>query len=136
MKKIKFTAKQINQFKKMGVVAIYLFGSQAKGYTHPLSDIDIGVIFSNPKKYEDKTMKPYLKLYDTFTDIFPKAKHIDIVLLQYTPISLQFQATQEGIVLYESDKNKRFQYQEYVLKRYLDLKHFYNLRYKAILERI
>ena len=133
--KIKFSQKQINQFKKMGVETVYLFGSQAQGFTHPLSDVDIGVVFENPEKYKNKTMEPYLKLDDIFSDVFPK-KQIDVVFLQFTPLSLQFNATRDGKVLYEKDEKKRFCYQEDVLKRYLDIKYFYDLRYKAILERM
>ena len=133
--KIKFSQKQINQFKKMGVETVYLFGSQAQGFTHPLSDVDIGVVFENPEKYKNKTMEPYLKLDDIFSDIFPK-KQIDVVFLQFTPLSLQFNATRGGKVLYEKNEEKRFCYQEDILKRYLDAKYFYDLRYKAILERM
>lgn len=134
--KIKFSNKQLNQFKKMGVETVYLFGSQAQGFTHPLSDVDLGVVFSEPEKYKDKTMDPYLKLDDIFSDVFPKAKQIDVVFLQFTPLSLQFNATRDGKVLYEKDKEKRFCYQEDILKRYLDVKYFYDLSDKYFLERI
>ena len=133
--KIKFSQKQINQFKKMGVETVYLFGSQAQGFTHPLSDVDIGVVFENPEKYKNKTMESYLKLDDIFSDIFPK-KQIDVVFLQFTPLSLQFNATQNSKVLYEKNEEKRFCYQEDVLKRYLDIRYFYDLSDKYFLERI
>ena len=53
--KIEFSQKQIDQFKKMGVETVYLFGSQAQGFTHPLSDVDVGVVFEEPEKYKNKT---------------------------------------------------------------------------------
>lgn len=136
LSKVKFSQEQLNRFEKIGVETVYVFGSQAQGFTHPLSDVDIGVVLSDPKKYEHKTMEPYLELYDIFTDVFQKAKAVDIVLLQYTPIKLQFNATTDGKVIYEKDKEKRFNYQENIIKQYCDLKYFYDMRYKAIMDRI
>lgn len=145
--KIKFSKKQISDFKELGIQTIYLFGSYAQGkYIHPLSDVDIGVVFENLEKYKNDTMKPYSKLYDIFVDVLPKsylrrrfelkAHEFDIVFLQFAPISLQFEAIKDSKVLYEKDREKRLDYEEYVVKRYCDLEYFYNMRRKAILERI
>lgn len=146
MKKIKFTKKQINTFKKLGIETIYLFGSHAHGKTHPMSDVDIGVIFSRPEKYKDNTMDAYLKLYHIFTDVLPRsylrkrfkmrAHEFDLVFLQFAPISLQFDAIKNAKILYEKDQEKRFNYQEYVIKRNADFEYYYNLRQQAILQRI
>jgi predicted nucleotidyltransferase len=146
MRIMKFSQKQLNQFKKMGILVIYLFGSQAQGKTHKLSDVDIGIVFEKPERYKDKTLDVYLKLYDIFTEVLPKdylkrrfqlkEHEFDIVFLQFSPISLQFDAIKEGKVLYEKDKEKRLNYEEYVTKRYCDLKYFYDIHYQAILERI
>jgi predicted nucleotidyltransferase len=146
MRKMKFSKKQLNQFKKMGIETIYLFGSRVQGYIHPLSDFDFGIVFSNPEKCKEKKLDIYSKLYEIFTEILPKkylrqrfklGEHeFDIVFLQFAPISLQFSAIKEGKVLYESNKEKRFQYEEYVMKRNADLEYFYNLSFKALLERI
>lgn len=146
MAKIRFSQKQINQFEKMGIEIIYLFGSRAKGKVSPLSDFDIGIVFEKPEKYKDKTMNVYLKLYNIFTEVLPKdylsqrfkmkEHEFDIVFLQFSPISLQFEAIKNGKVLYEKDEEKRFQYEEYVLKRHADLKFFYDLSFKTLLERL
>lgn len=146
MIRIQFSPKHINQFRKLGIETIYLFGSQAQGRTGPLSDFDIGVVFEKPEKYRDKAMKPYLELYKIFTEVLPKEylrrrfkmrKHeFDIVFLQFAPMRLQLEAAQNGKILYEKNLEKRLSYEEYVLKRNCDLKYFYDLRYQAILERI
>ena len=144
--KIEFSQKQLNQFKKIGIETIYLFGSQAQGFAGPLSDVDIGVVLEKPEKYKDKTMDIYLKLYSIFVSVLPKKylKHrfemreheFDIVFLQFAPISLQFSAIRDGKVLYEKDKEKRLQYEEYIIKRNADLNYFYDLSFKALLERM
>ena len=144
--KIKFSQKHKNQFKKLGILCIYLFGSQAQEKTHPLSDIDIGVVFEEPQKYKGKTLDIYSKLYDIITDVLPKSylrrrfklreHEFDLVFLQFAPLSFQFSAIKDGKVLYEKDRKKRLDYEEYVMKRNCDLEYFFNLHYKAILERI
>lgn len=136
IEKVKFNIRQKARFKKLGVDAIYLFGSYAQGLETPISDIDIGIVFSHPEKYKSNTMPAYLALYDIFTDIFPKIKQVDIVFLQLVSLKLQYEAAIQGKALYESSLAKRFNYQEEVIKKYADLKYFYNIRYKAILERV
>lgn len=144
--RIKFSKKHTNQFKKLGIEVIYLFGSHAQKLNTPLSDVDIGVVFSKPEKYRDNTLDIYCKLYEIFTEVLPKdyLRHrfkireheFDIVFLQFAPISLQFNAIKNSKVLYERDKEKRFQYEEYVMKQRCDLEYFYDLSYKCLLERI
>lgn len=146
MRKIKFSSEHINIFKKIGIETIYLFGSRAQGKIHPLSDVDIGIVFVKPEKYKDKTMEPYLELYDIFTDVLPKSylrqrfemreHEFDLVFLQFAPISLQMKAIQTGKVLYEKSEKARFSYQEDVMRRHADLQYVYDLQHKAILERI
>jgi len=146
MSRIHFSKKQIRQFEKMGIEIIYLFGSRVQGFVSLLSDFDFGIVFEKPEKYKKETMDVYLKLYDIFTDVLPKnylrkrfemrAHEFDIVFLQFTPISLQFEAIKNSKVLYEKNKKRRLNYEEYVTKKQCDLKYFHDLRYKAILERI
>lgn len=146
MIEIQFSKRHIDHFKKLDILAIYLFGSQAEGKTHPLSDVDIGVIFKNAKKYIDNTMSPYIELYKIFTEVLPKnylqqrfkkkEHEFDLVLLQFAPIHIQFNAIKNAKVLFENSQDKRLDYEEYILKRYCDLKYLYDLRESAILERI
>lgn len=132
---IKFNEAQINQFKKLGVSVIYIYGSQATGLSNFASDIDIGVVFSNPEKYKDKTMKVYNELYFIFTDIFP-GKKVDIVLLQFASPTLQFKAVSDGVVIYEKNAQSNFEYKEAVIKKYADIKYFLDLRAQEVLNRI
>lgn len=132
---IKFDQKQIDIFNELGVVAIYIFGSQAQRLAHKMSDVDIGVIFDKPEKYKNKTMDAYLKFYSIFTDVFP-GKEVDIVFLQLVSPALQFRAVRDGQIIYEADQEQQLIYRENVFKKYLDLRHLYDMRYQAILETI
>lgn len=146
MAEIKFHKKQIEEFKRLEISIIYLFGSRAQGKTHPLSDFDIGVVFENPEKYRNKTLDVYSKLYDIFTEVLPKKylrqrfkmkeHEFDIIFLQFIPIRFQFKAIKNGKVLYEKNKEERLNYEEYIMERYCDLKYFYDLSHKYLLERI
>ena len=132
---IKFNQKQIDTFKELGVVAIYIFGSQAQGLAHKMSDVDIGIIFDNPEKYKNKTMDAYSEFYSIFTDVFP-GKDVDIVFLQLVSPALQFRAVRDGQIIYEADQERQLNYRENVFKKYLDLRHLYTMRYQAILDAI
>lgn len=146
MSEIKFSKKHIGQFKKMGILAIYLFGSRAQGYSTSLSDFDFGIVLEKPEKHKSKTMDIYLKLYNIFTEVLPKdylqhrlrmkEHEFDVVFLQFSPIGLQFEAIKNGKVLYEKNKKKRLDYEEYVMKKQCDLKYFQEMRQRAILERV
>ena len=146
MFRIQFSKNHVDRFEKLDILAVYLFGSQAKGNVHPLSDVDIGVVFEKPETFKDKTMSLYLELYQIFTEVLPKdyLRHrfktkeheFDLVFLQFAPIHIQFNAIRNARVLYESHRDKRLDYEEYVLKRFCDLKYLYDLRERGILERI
>lgn len=144
---ISFLQKHKLVFKALGVEAIILFGSQTTGKINNLSDVDIGVIFAKPEKYKNNTNDVYLKLYDVLTDVLPRAylqrrfklreHEVDIVFLQFAPIYLQHKALQDGKIIYQSQvgKDKILTYKENVSRSFLDLRHFFNLRFQAILER-
>jgi|SRR6056297_2098804 len=133
-------------FKKYGILAVYLFGSKAKGESDAGSDYDIGVIFVDSKKYQDGTLEVYSELYKEFVNILPEdylrgrfraGKHeFDLVFLQFSYISFQYKALKEAEVIYESDRKQRLDYEEYVMKRYCDLAPLRQRYQKAVLERI
>lgn len=137
MKKIKFTKSQKDLFKKMGIALVYLFGSHAEGVSGELSDIDIGIVFKRPDKYKGKTLEPYNKLYKVFSCVFEKEKgEVDVVFLQFTPLSVQLRAAQNGAVLYKRAKGAHYGYLEDIMKRHADFSYFISLKHAAVLERV
>ena len=105
--------------KQYGVIAVLLFGSQAKGETHPLSDVDIGIVFKKfPPEVSDIGF-----IYADFEVAAKKIygnKEVDIVFLQETPLSLQYHAISEGELIFVADPDAYANYIEYVLKYYFD----------------
>jgi uncharacterized protein len=108
------------KMKKLGIMAIYLFGSKAEGTSSFKSDIDIGIVIKDTRRLEN-TQSLYNILYREFLTSSP-GEQIDIVFLQQAPVPLQYNAVASGKVLYEEDPVKRAEYEESVINHYLDFK--------------
>lgn len=102
-----------------GIIAILLFGSMAKGTSHQLSDIDIGIVFNRfpPKVYDIGII--YADFGLAVKKIYGNHK-IDIVFLQETSISMQYRAVSEGELIFALNSDAYADYVEYVLKYYFD----------------
>lgn len=111
------------KIKKLGILVVYLFGSQAEGSATIRSDIDIGIVLKNPEKLED-TRPIYNALYLELSRVFKPTflRELDIVFLQKAPITLQYNAITYGRVVYEEDPILRADYEERVVNLYMDFK--------------
>ena len=144
MKKIKLSKKHIDIFKKLGVEIVYLFGSRAEDRPGPMSDFDIGVVFEQPEKYRDNTLKAYSQLYDIFVEVLPKnylrkrlkmrAHEFDIVFLQFAPVSIQYKASRDGIVLYQDSLKSTADYKERTMHNYFDFRFIENIFNEALIQ--
>src|SRR3989344_3917781 len=122
MLQIKLSQKQLNLFEEIGVSIVYLFGSSARGLATLHSDIDLGIVFAQPGKYASNTLDIYSKLYNSLVEALPKdylkrrfenrEHELDIVFLQFTPVSFQFEAATQGMVIYEKSTRAKFDYLE------------------------
>jgi uncharacterized protein len=110
-------------FKKLGILAIYLFGSRAEGTAMDGSDIDVGIVFKKPMMPED-TRLLYHRIYSELSKIFRPSftKDLDLVFLQKASLPLQYNAIISGSVLYEDDPVERADYEEAVAREYMDFK--------------
>lgn len=109
----------IKKLKEFKVGIIYLYGSVAQGYESKLSDIDIGVVFVDPKVLEN-SLEVYNRLYDIFDEAIKPKEEIDLVFLQQTSLGLQYNVINEGKVIYAVSPEFRADYEEKVLNKYLD----------------
>lgn len=115
-----------NIMQKYSVETVIVFGSEVTGYKHPKSDIDIGVVFSNNSDRIKYPIMVYGDLREEFVKQF-KSEDIDIVYLKDTPLSLQYRAVTDGIVLYQKDIQSFANYKEDILKKYFDFKFFQDI---------
>lgn len=109
--------------KKLGVLAVYLFGSEAEETKIIESDIDIGILLKNTKNLED-TRLIYNAVYSELSEVFKPSflRELDIVFLQNAPLTLQFEVITKGKIVYEEDPTQRADYEEMVINQYMDFR--------------
>ena len=101
---------------------IVLFGSVSTGDNHYLSDIDIGIHISNPKKELQEIFGDLLSLFD-FVDKKNSPK-IDVTLLNLADLTLLYRVVRDGILLYTKNDEVWPCFVEYVLVRYPDWEYY------------
>jgi predicted nucleotidyltransferase len=101
-----------------GVVAAMLIGSQARGTTGPLSDVDIAV-------WHDPNLDPHGR-FDLQLSIAGDAARalgtdeIDVVMLNHAPPLLRHRAIRDGKRLVERDHDERVRLETRAILDYLD----------------
>lgn len=105
------------------VVAVYLFGSHARGDAGPLSDIDVGILL---KAKPDLHM--LLDLVGVMMNIFGDS--VDVSILNEMPLPIQYRVIAHGKILYVRDDIQRARFEAKIIDEYLD----YKPRIDAILE--
>lgn len=111
---------------KHGVLLALAFGSAVTGHRHPGSDVDVGVLFSDPSVVTREPVAVYDDLRRAFAEVL-SGETIDLVYLHEAPLSLQFRAATEGAVLYEAKQAAFADFREYAMKRYFDFVFFENI---------
>ena len=111
---------------------VILFGSAAIGSTHPLSDVDIGVVFADRGLQRQDPVGVYGELLAEVQKHFPGQK-IDLVYLDETAPGLRFRAVTQGRPLYEAVTGEFAEYRAEVMLRYFDFKHYENIFHASVL---
>ena len=129
------TVQHKNKLTKLGVQAVYLFGSRAMGKQSHFSDYDYAVLTRDGS--HTRGDKLYFILYDVFSDISPRTLDndvIDIVFLRDTGLELRFHVVQYGIVLLDSDPVERLRFESQTVLLYGDYRPLLESFDHAILE--
>ncbi|MBI3615284.1 MAG: nucleotidyltransferase domain-containing protein [Candidatus Omnitrophica bacterium] len=121
---------------RLGVRLIYLYGSQALERSSPLSDVDIGVVFRNPKRLAQRAALR-LELMKCLEPILSPelSKEIDLVFLQTASPVLQFEAINARCPLFVADPVFQADYEAQVMREYLDVRPLVEVHYQAALDR-
>ena len=135
MGKIKLPA---NKLKELNIGLVYLFGSEAEGTAGPLSDVDIGVVFTDTRIARGDTLDIYNKLYYILTDHFDMSnfRNMDIVFLERASLELRFDAISHGVPLFEISTDFRMNFEERVTALYRDFLPILKANNEAVLARI
>ncbi len=113
------------------VVAVYLYGSFAKGATHKRSDIDFGILFDPP-------IKTYYRLGEIINDLSdlnlpaePEVREID---LRKSPVYLR--NVIEGRLIFSKDDIKRIHFEVAVMQLFRDTEDLRNISYLYMKKRL
>lgn len=104
--------------RQMGLIALYLFGSRARGKARNDSDYDLAALLENP----ETSLDPLVRALARDWNVDPLA--LDIRILNDAAPAFQYQVIRDRGLLYESDTNGRAQYETFLLKEYLDDDYF------------
>jgi predicted nucleotidyltransferase len=125
--------KEKEKLAKAGVAAVYLFGSTAEGRSSPLSDIDIGIVLRDYSSGSDYRVL-YQIVYESMSELFDPDR-LHIVMLQDAPLPLQYAAIKEGRIIFENDPVFTADYENSVVKLYMDFKPVLDLFDQTALKR-
>ena len=129
--KLKSALSEICQ--KHGVAVCYLFGSSAQGFDDRLSDVDIAVVFFDEPG--DDWLERWSRLSEEIEKVIAP-KELDLVLLQRSPLLLQWQVISKGEVLYCADELLRITFEERIVGEWLDFSEWLRRFHDEIVEGI
>jgi len=95
------------------VIAVYLFGSHAKGKARAGSDIDLALLLRENPEYDYR-----LRVMSELADLL-KAE-VDVLVLRQCGILMQRQVLRYGIALFERDRKARISFEILSRKMYFD----------------
>jgi predicted nucleotidyltransferase len=101
------------------IIVAYLFGSVNDGNMNALSDIDIAILFKEMPK-EDIINLEFEVLEDISKHL--KTEEIELVNLNFAPLSVRYGVIKNKKILYYSDKQKVVDFEFEVIKSFLDFK--------------
>ena len=114
------------------VVAAYLFGSVARGEARPDSDVDVGVVLAAGAPRE---LPAFGALGDLHADLEEASdREVDLVVLNDAPVDLVHRVLRDGVLLYESDANRRIAFEARARSEYFDMQPILALYRRTVLQ--
>lgn len=113
------------------VVAVYLFGSEARGDAAPGSDVDLGILLAEAPAptLEGRA----LDLAEALT--VELGREADVVLLNDAPVDLVARVLRDGRLLVERDRSARIRFEVRARNEYFDLLPYLRRYRSAVLAR-
>ena len=119
--------------REAGIAAVYLFGSALTADQDALSDIDLGVLFSREVDLSD-SLGVWARASEALQELFA-GREVDVTAVQLAPPTIQFQAI-SGRVLYCGDDDYRTDFEDDVLRHYLDWQVEMEMFHREVMEEI
>ncbi len=108
-------------------VAVYLFGSVARGDAGPHSDVDVAVLY---REAPPRTLSG--QPFDVEDDLRGAlGRPVQVVVLNTAPPDLAFRVLRDGRLVLERDRDARIRFEVATRNAYFDLKPFLD-RYRRV----
>jgi predicted nucleotidyltransferase len=104
---------------KYPVAMAYLYGSMARGRPLPTSDIDIALVLTDPPAPYER-FKLELAIQADLEDACQLREEMDVRSINQAPLMVQGRILQEGLLLYERDRELRIAFEVLTRKKYFD----------------
>jgi predicted nucleotidyltransferase len=123
-----------NVLAKYPVEMAYLHGSVARGQPLPSSDVDIALVLTTlPPPYERLILE--LDIQAALEDAC-HLSNVDVRAINHAPLMVQGRIVQEGILLYDRDKDRRVAFEVLTRKQYFDFQPMAKRLQQAFFDRI
>ena len=111
------------------IVAAYIFGSRARGTTHPSSDLDVAILVDEDRLNEF----PLLSFAATLEKVV--RGNVDVVVLNRGGELLKHQVRRSGILVFERNPHRRKQFEVLGRKKFEDFMYLHRRYTAAVLYR-
>lgn len=118
-------------FERAGVEVAYLFGSYATGRQHEDSDVDVGVVFGDPGNVDFSTISGLEKELSQELD-----KEVDVRVMDGGDPRFVYNILRTGEPVFIGDEGLRRGFEHRVMRKYLDMKPFYDEYDRYVEERV
>jgi len=99
------------------VVAIYLYGSRARGSEHSGSDLDLGVLLLQPPP---ATLKGVARDLEAAVEAAVRVP-AQVVVLNQAPVDLVHRVLRDGILVLDRDRAARLRFEVQARNEYFDM---------------
>ena len=99
-----------------GALAVYLFGSYARGTARPESDVDVAVLYGEPPP--STLDAPQFALEGDLETALGKV--VQVIVLDTAPIDLIHRVLTDGKLVFERDRSARIRFEVRARAEYLD----------------
>jgi len=117
-----------------GVSVCYVFGSRVSGASSDESDLDLAVVFREPHPGACMFDKE-VRLEGTLDALLTPLR-VDVTCLQRAEMAFRYEVVAGGVVIYSEDEDFRLDFEESVVRDYLDFSPVLTEYYRIVREEI